>query len=1047
MNNRLARRPSLRSLWVDICPSGSSLVLLLAILLVGSGCVEKKMTVADARKVTVDMAAKSFDMPPRRVSDVLELLDQPSKYDQKIIADLYAKADSAPPDTKDPDRLAWFYFSRGQAARELGRYRQGLEDFRLSNQYRETSATLRLLSTSEAMAGNFRNAIAYVKRSLETTPHSSSYFLLALYYTWVGDLVACERTVTEGLAFVERKRLREASRNRQAWLRIDKHRIQATLYNARGQFAQAEPHRREAARLLKLKVKKHPLVYLHNKGRLDMNLAFQGRLIEAEMGARVTLNESIGLTGKISGTTADSIVNLGEILAMQGRLEDAEQLIRKGLDLFEQAGMPQEAAWVGAARSNLVKILVARQQYPAAARQLDGIKVDMADNAYDYNKYIARDPDMMIPLVMTGRAREAMETIAAAYRDLQAYLGDEQYQTAEMLGLRGMAHTALNNQEQARKDFSKALPVLFKERSASQDHLKNKRIKVIAEAYIDLLAAVYAHSSGKPSGVDIPEEIFQLCESINSSLVKQALGASGARAAAVTPELADLVRREQDASKQIESLKLILANLLAAPPDQVERNVVTDLQASIATLGQARRAILVEIQNRFPRYEEFVNPQVPGFDSLRQHLKSSEALVVIYPAAARTYIWGMSPKWPTAFAIAPLGRTALEDITRRLRQTLSPVPGTLGDIPDYDLKLAHELFTTILKPVAPAWQKAGDLIIVAAAPLGTIPFAVLPTAPVRPAKHETTLFAAYRKVPWLIRQHSLTRLPSVSSLVTLRSLPPGNPERRTFTGFGDPYFNVMQMRQAAQEQPLENARLVSRGGRLKVRGIRVTQSDTLDSTTMASSHIGMLSRLPDTAEEINGIGATLGADPSQDIYLGARAAENRVKTMDLSNRKVIAFATHGLVAGDLDGLDQPALALSGPDVTRDAEDGLLTAEEILGLKLNADWIVLSACNTGAAQGAGAEAVSGLGRSFFYAGSRALLVSMWPVETTSAKMLTTGLFRFQEQGPGLSRAKSLQKSILHLLDRKTLEDASSGKTIAAYAHPFFWAPFIVVGDGG
>jgi CHAT domain-containing protein len=95
---------------------------------------------------------------------------------------------------------------------------------------------------------------------------------------------------------------------------------------------------------------------------------------------------------------------------------------------------------------------------------------------------------------------------------------------------------------------------------------------------------------------------------------------------------------------------------------------------------------------------------------------------------------------------------------------------------------------------------------------------------------------------------------------------------------------------------------------------------------------------------------------------------------------VIAFASHALVPYDLDGLDQPAIALSAPSVTGDDEDGLLTMGEIMALKLNADWVVLSACNTAAAQGAGAEAVSGLGRAFFYAGTRAILASMY-VETT------------------------------------------------------------------
>jgi CHAT domain-containing protein len=181
--------------------------------------------------------------------------------------------------------------------------------------------------------------------------------------------------------------------------------------------------------------------------------------------------------------------------------------------------------------------------------------------------------------------------------------------------------------------------------------------------------------------------------------------------------------------------------------------------------------------------------------------------------------------------------------------------------------------------------------------------------------------------------------------------------------------------------------------------------------------------------------------------LGKRASEQKIKTMDLSDRQVIAFATHALVPGDLDGLNQPALALCSPKVTGENEDGLLTMGEILKLKLNADWVVLSACNTGAADGAGAEAVSGLGRAFFYAGTRAILVSMWPVETTSARQLTTKLFEYQKEDKTLSRAGALRKSILTLIDDPGLKDPVSGKIAASYAHPFFWAPFIIVGDSG
>ena len=212
-----------------------------------------------------------------------------------------------------------------------------------------------------------------------------------------------------------------------------------------------------------------------------------------------------------------------------------------------------------------------------------------------------------------------------------------------------------------------------------------------------------------------------------------------------------------------------------------------------------------------------------------------------------------------------------------------------------------------------------------------------------------------------------------------------------------------------------------------------------------SAELAQLPRLPDTADEIRSIALALRADPAQDVFLGNRATEKAVKSLDLANRKVVAFATHGLVPGDLNGLNQPALALTAPQVGDGDGDGLLTMEEILGLKLDADWVVLSACNTGAGEGAGAEAASGLGRAFFYAGTRAVLLTNWPVETNSARTLTTDLFRRQAENPTLSRARAMQQAMIALLDGDGMVEG--GKTVFSYAHPIFWAPFSVVGDPG
>jgi CHAT domain-containing protein len=155
--------------------------------------------------------------------------------------------------------------------------------------------------------------------------------------------------------------------------------------------------------------------------------------------------------------------------------------------------------------------------------------------------------------------------------------------------------------------------------------------------------------------------------------------------------------------------------------------------------------------------------------------------------------------------------------------------------------------------------------------------------------------------------------------------------------------------------------------------------------------------------------------------------------------RVIAFATHALVPGELDGLTQPALAPSAPSVADSDGDGLLTMEEISALRLNADWVVLSAVQHGGGSGAGSEAISGLGRAFFYAGARALLVSNWPVETTSAKALTTELFRRQSQNATLTRAKALQRTMNALIDGPGLVDPKTNTVIVSYAHPIFWAP--------
>jgi CHAT domain-containing protein len=207
-----------------------------------------------------------------------------------------------------------------------------------------------------------------------------------------------------------------------------------------------------------------------------------------------------------------------------------------------------------------------------------------------------------------------------------------------------------------------------------------------------------------------------------------------------------------------------------------------------------------------------------------------------------------------------------------------------------------------------------------------------------------------------------------------------------------------------------------------------------------------LPRLPDTAAELRSIARELGSDPAKVVFLGKEANEAAIKTIDLSRYRTIAFATHGLVPGDLDGLTQPALAFTAPAVAGVPGDGLLTMEETLALKLDADWVVLSACNTAAGAGTGAEAASGLGRAFFYAGTRAILVTNWSVHSASARDLVADLFRRQAADPRTTRAEALRQAMMALADGPGFVSAK-GDMLFSYAHPLFWAPYTIIGDGG
>lgn len=778
--------------------------------------------------------------------------------------------------------------------------------------------------------------------------------------------------------------------------------------------------------------------------RLSQNLLRQGRIPEAEIEVRRDLLLRLRAGGRYSSFAATGTVGLARVLLHQGRNAEAERLAVIALETYQQMGFDAASRAVLLSRSIVSDALAGQGRWSEALAQFQTIEAALQDNPDRFQLAHAGNRTRIAAMLATGNAAGA---VAAARSALARRSGDQGAEPLELRALLGAALFAAGDSNAARQEFAASVPRLIETDSilTSLDgagSITARRIRLALESYLDLL--LQAHARGDQAAA---EEAFRVADAARSGQVRRALAAAAARAAAAGtggPELAALARRKQDASEQAGRLEALAAAELAEPAATRNNARLASLRSEAASLRQAHTQITAEITRRFPSYAEMAEPRPATVAQARARLRSGEAMAAFYVGQQRTYIFGIAHGSDRiSFASAPLGDAQISAAVERLRAPLEAEVATASELPDFDVAAAHRLYRELLLPLGPEVLAARELVTVPHRALGMLPFHLLVTEPPPSmAAQPGVRFASYRRVAWLARRTAVSQVPSVSALALLRSVPAGRADRAAFIGFGDPWFNERQARRAMAE----GGEVVTAWRRSAPTGSSAN-AQTPGQRTGGGPTLSDLERLPDTAIELREVAAAMGADPRQDVRLGAQATEAAVRSADLSNRRVVMFATHGLVPGDLDGLSQPALALTPPSIAGGGVgDGLLTADEILGLRLDADWVVLSACNTASADADAAEAVSGLGRAFLYAGARALLVTNWAVDSAAARLLTSELFRSQAADPSLSRAEALRRAMVTLMNADA-GAADGNRAGFAYAHPLFWAPFTLIGDGG
>ena len=1051
-----------------------TLTLLIVVSLLGACQTDGNtpLSLDEAKRVTANFKG-GFVPPPRTIADITGILEQQKWKDLERLEEMRLVADEKPPVTRDPDELAWFYHKRGETADHLGRgnqaladYQKAAEQFRLSNNHKMRANVVESAAYVTSYFGNYSDSIKGILNSIElTSDHEDNvhrHLVLAGMAAEAGDFTLAERALKRARPIVNEVR------HSIYWKPQSKAAVQTLLYTASGLVLAARGKLDDAEVLLRNAVKEfEPYKDTTHEGmdskltgqqyawylqNFAVVLIAQGRYVEAEVAARESLLLMLSLYGRYSSYAAWALDVLTKTLIEQGRYEEAKQLAEVTIQIYKDVGVKPDSKMINDARGSMANILVSQGKWEKALEIYTQIERDLATDLPIFEKYFSLNLNWVLAQINTGNFETAATISENIHERNKSLFGEKHYTTAEALGFIAAVQAREGRNSEALKNFSLAVPILLSrsrqiQSESSSKRARDQRLELVLESYIGLLADIRGTTSEKETGIDAVSEAFRLAENLRGRSVQRALAASSVRAAAGNPELADLTRREQDTQKQVATLWGLLNEVMNRPEDQRSTLQTRDLRTRIDKLRSARAALMEEIESRFPEYAELINPKPPALSYVQQLLANDEALISIYTGANRSYVWAVTKKDGTAFAAVDLGRADLDDTVDFLRAALDSGAETLGDIPAFNLTEAHYLYSKLLEPVEAGWKTAKHLSVVAHGSLGYLPLALLPTDQAKLNTESGALFSNYKEVPWLVRTHSVTMLPSVASLKTLRNLPTGDPQRRAFLGFGDPWFNLEQADEAKSSLKRETEVAAVKSHGLKTRGRYLRLRSRPETRTLDSAGIGALPRLPDTADEVRSMAIALDADFAQDVFLGDRASEGNVKGTNLSGYQVISFATHGLLSGDIDGLTQPALALSAPDVANDPNnDGLLTLGEIIALRLDADWVVLSACNTGSGESSDAEALSGLGRAFFYAGTRALLVSNWPVETTSARALTTELFR-RVGNTRLPRGEALRQAMVSLIDSPGYIDQNTGSVVFSYAHPIFWSPFSLVGDGG